>query len=88
MRKILVLDAMGVIYKSGDDVGELLIPFIQSKGSQVAEEVIEDAYMQASLGVITAKEFWKKVNLSDEIEDQYLMKHEITFGLYEFLKKV
>ena len=30
--KVLVLDAMGVIYSIEDDVGELLHPFILEKG--------------------------------------------------------
>ena len=46
----LVLDAMGVIFKSADDVGELLIPFIAEKSGSFDEGVIQAAYLEASLG--------------------------------------
>ena len=48
--KILVLDAMGVIYQSCDDVEELLVPFIREQGSNIDKKIIEDHYIQASQG--------------------------------------
>ena len=30
---VLALDAMGVLYETGDDVGGLLVPFAQGRGS-------------------------------------------------------
>ena len=50
INKILVLDAMGVIYQSCDDVEELLVPFIREQGSNIDKKTIEDLYTRASLG--------------------------------------
>lgn len=56
--KCLVLDAMGVIFQAADDVVELLIPFVTEYGGE--EDVVQSAYLDASLGRISADEFWKK----------------------------
>ena len=34
MAEILVLDAMGVLYQAGDDVAELLVPFVRQRGTR------------------------------------------------------
>jgi hypothetical protein len=44
---VLALDAMGVIYRSGDDVGELLIPFVAANGGSTDSELIEGNYLRA-----------------------------------------
>ena len=44
INKILVLDAMGVVYQSCDDVEELLVPFIREKGSNIDKKTIEYLY--------------------------------------------
>ncbi|MEZ6101715.1 MAG: HAD-IA family hydrolase [Pirellulaceae bacterium] len=83
--KCLVLDAMGVLFQSADDVSELLIPFIKERGGEAIEEVIQYAYIEASLGNITADEFWCKVRLSHECEDEYLSRHRLSDGVSELL---
>jgi HAD superfamily hydrolase (TIGR01509 family) len=85
MREYLILDAMGVIYKSGDDVAELLVPFIQHRNPRISEQFIQNAYMLASLGQITAKMFWHNMNMSPDVEDEYLQGHELQPGVLEFL---
>lgn len=82
---IILLDAMGVIYRSGDDVEELLIPFIHEKGSIASKFEIENAYHQASLGKITATEFWCAVGLSSHFEDGYLSLHILNDGFEKFI---
>ena len=32
MAEILILDATGVLYRAGDDVAELLVPFVRHHG--------------------------------------------------------
>lgn len=86
--KILVLDAMGVIYSSGDDVKELLYPFIIEKGGTKDFALVEQEYHLASLGKISAIEFWKTVGISSQLEDEYLQRFELTNGLINFLEKV
>ncbi len=82
---ILILDAMGVIYRVGDDVADLLVPFIQEKGGSDDPQRIDATYLEASLGRITARQFWQRVGLSDDLEDEYLARFELSDGLAELL---
>ena len=61
--RVLALDAMGVIYKNGDDVKDLLIPFISKSGGTEDTALIENQYHAASLGKISAEKFWQSVGL-------------------------
>ena len=85
VNKILVLDAMGVIYQSCDDVEELLVPFIKEKGSNIDKKTIEDLYTRASLGEFSSEQFWTKVGVDYNLEDEYLDRHQLSVGLLDFL---
>ena len=85
---ILVLDAMGVIYSIGDDVIDLLCPFIEEKGGTRNISTIEECYHSASLGNMSASEFWEAVELDPGVEDEYLFRHELTDGLIAFLETI
>jgi putative hydrolase of the HAD superfamily len=86
MSVTLVLDAMGVIFASADDVVELLQPFIISRSGESSPERISDLYVQASLGRITPDKFWRSVGLDPTVEDEYLSLHRLTDGLPNFLE--
>lgn len=91
MAKVVVLDAMGVIYKAGDDVGELLIPFARRNGSDAPDSVIGELYLDCSLGDSTPKKLWRALSLwSDDrdLDTEYLKGHELTPGLLNFLKSM
>jgi putative hydrolase of the HAD superfamily len=81
----LVLDAMGVIFKSADDVAELLIPFIAEKSESIDESLIQSVYLAASLGKINADEFWNQVGVASELEDSFLSRHSLNPGATEIL---
>lgn len=83
----LVLDAMGVIFKSADDVAELLIPFIAEKSGSFDEEVIQSAYLEASLGEISPDEFWERVDVPSALEDEFLTGHTLNPGITELLSE-
>jgi len=85
--KVLVLDAMGVIYSVRDDVKDLLCPFVAEKGGTKDTTTINELYRSASLGNMSAFEFWKAVNVSSELEDEYLSKHKLSDGLVDFLEE-
>jgi len=85
MSKILVLDAMGVLYKAGDDVAELLVPFVVAKHGTDSVQEIEDAYLHASCGQMTSRDFWLGVGVDPQLEDEYLEGHCLSDGLLEFL---
>jgi HAD superfamily hydrolase (TIGR01509 family) len=84
--KVLALDAMGVIYWIGDDVADVLIPFIYEKGGTAERDEIEAAYNEASLGNIDAIEFWRRVGVSPDLEDEYLARLELSEGVIQFLQ--
>ena len=86
--KVLVLDAMGVIYAVGDDVNDLLYPFIVEKGGTRDFTIVQENYHLASLGKIPAAAFWKAVGIAPQLEDDYLQRFEITDGLLDFLKSI
>ena len=85
INKILVLDAMGVIYQSCDDVEELLVPSIRENRSNIDKKTIEDLYTRASLGEFSSEEFWTKVGVDHNLEDEYLDRHQLSVGLLDFL---
>jgi FMN phosphatase YigB (HAD superfamily) len=75
MVKWIIFDAMGVVYTVGDDTRELLVPYVKSLGSRLAEEAIESCYEKAMVGEISGRDFWSEVGLSHrypECEEKYL----------------
>jgi HAD superfamily hydrolase (TIGR01509 family) len=84
--RILVLDAMGVMYPLGDDVRDLLCPFIKEHGGEADTTKIEALYREASLGRRSARDFWRAVGVDPELEEKYLRRFELTPGLVDFLQ--
>jgi len=90
--KCLALDAMGVIFTVGDDVSDLLYPFVLDKGGLRdllhAQDIsrLHDIYVNASLGKLTAQDFWYSVGLDPALEDEYLCRHKLSHGLVDFLQ--
>ncbi len=84
--RMIVLDAMGVIFRVADDVQELLIPFIRKHNLSVSADVIQQRYYQCSLGLLSSEAFWKSFGLpKEELEDDYLRGHRLTPGTLDFL---
>ena len=78
-KKWIVFDAMGVVFKVGDDTGRLLIPMLRELVPSLTIEEIHDVYIEASLGEITALEFWRRLGFEKDYPqiqrsylDQYL----------------
>jgi putative hydrolase of the HAD superfamily len=84
--RVLVLDAFGVLYHPGDDVGEVLIPFIAERGGIQDGAKIEALYREASLGRLEAQDFWRAVGLNPTFEDPYLERIQLAPGVHEFLR--
>ena len=74
--KAIIFDVMGVIFKVGDDTKELLIPYVLTLDPSLSKDFINKLYIQASLGKITAEEFWLKLGFDrkhiKDIEEYYL----------------
>lgn len=84
-KPVLALDAMGVLYAVGDDVADLLVPFVRKYGNGVSESVIEREYLSASLGEIDAATFWRRAGVEPTLEDSYLKGHKLNEGVAELL---
>ena len=84
--RIIVLDAMGVIYRARDDVAELLVPFVAQQGSGAGPGKVATLYEQASLGHLEADAFWRALGLDPGVEDDYLSGHGLNDGLLPFLE--
>jgi HAD superfamily hydrolase (TIGR01509 family) len=85
--RCVVLDAMGVMFRAADDVAELLIPFVRANRGDTGAESIQSRYVEASLGTISADEFWRAVGLPPSVEDAYLARHTLMTGTREFLHR-
>jgi len=58
---VVVFDAMGVTFVEGDDVSNLLIPYVARECGCTDREVIRKLYLPASLGQMSSREFWVRV---------------------------
>jgi putative hydrolase of the HAD superfamily len=84
--EILILDAMGVLYQAGDDVAELLVPFVRRHGRPgLPADEIEREYVSASLGHTGSAVFWQRVGVDPALEDDYLAGHRLIDGTREVL---
>ncbi|MEZ5229659.1 MAG: hypothetical protein R2710_24245 [Acidimicrobiales bacterium] len=63
---VVALDGMGVLYRQGDDINQLLVPFVRQRGSEVSHDKIVARARAMSLGRITAAEFWAGVGLDGD----------------------
>jgi len=89
MADILVLDAMGVLYEAGDDVAELLVPFIGRHGrADLLAEAIDRDYVEASLGRMDTDTFWQRMGVDPALENDYLAGHRLIEGTLEALAEL
>jgi FMN phosphatase YigB (HAD superfamily) len=59
MIKFVIFDAMGVIFSVGDDVENLLIPYIRALIPAIDAQSVKNSYLAASLGKIHSHKFWE-----------------------------
>jgi HAD superfamily hydrolase (TIGR01549 family) len=89
MADMLILDAMGVLYEAGDDVAELLVPFVGRHGrADLLAEAIDRDYVEASLGRMDADTFWRRMGVDPSLEDSYLAGHRLVEGTLEALPEL
>jgi HAD superfamily hydrolase (TIGR01509 family) len=84
-KKLLALDAMGVIYAEANDGPNLLYPFIVEKGGTDNVREITRLWSVASLGKISSAELWRSAGVDPALEDEYLQRYRLMDGLVEFL---
>lgn len=91
LMRAVAFDAMGVLYTSGDDVGELLMPFARARGSSLSAVEISDVYLRASLGEMTSARLWELLRIPGEaetIDDLYLSQHMLVPGILALLDEL
>ena len=75
MKKLIIFDAMGVIYKTSDDVKYLLYPFLKELDAGLTFKRTNGLYMKLSLGEITSGELFSSLGFGAQypkIEKEYL----------------
>ncbi|MEV6286634.1 HAD-IA family hydrolase [Kribbella sp. NPDC051770] len=89
MRRFVVLDAMGVLYRHGNVVASLLIPYLRAHGSTATEPDIRDAYRRCTLGEISSHHLWTSLGVGATATDaDYCTHHELTPGAREALDQL
>ncbi len=89
--RVVALDGMGVLYREGDDVRKLLVPFAREHGSTLPEEDIAAKARQLSLGRMTPADFWAVIGAqgdSNDLDAAYLARHQLMPGVVRYLRKL
>ena len=88
---VVALDGMGVLYREGDDINRILVPFVRERGSEVTHDEIVAKARLISLGRITPSEFWRGVGVEgdpNEIDEDYLSRFQLNPGVVKFLRSL
>lgn len=85
---VVALDAMGVIYRSADDVTDLLIPYARAHGSRLEPQRVLEFYVECSLGRMRSAELWERLGASRASDEEYCSGHELTEGLLPALERL
>ena len=89
--RVVALDGMGVLYREGNDVRNLLIPFARERGSTVTDEDIIDKARLLSLGRMTPADFWRVIGVDgdpNELDSAYLALHQLMPGVVKYLRSL
>ncbi|MDH3301162.1 MAG: HAD-IA family hydrolase [Acidimicrobiia bacterium] len=88
---VVALDGMGVLYREGDDIAELLVPFARQRGSEVPSDEIAAKARLMSLGRMTSTQFWPSIGVEgdpNELDAAYLSLHQLSPGVVKYLRKL
>src|SRR3954463_4727179 len=85
---VVLFDAMGVLYSSPDDVGDLLVPSLRSHGSVLRREEIAQLYQECSLGKMSSADFWANAGASGASDEEYCRNHRLTEGVVAVLAEL
>ncbi len=86
---VVAIDGMGVLYREGDDINQLLVPFVRARGSEATHDQIVARARAMSLGRITPADFWKSVGLTEDpnaLDEEYLAGFQLNPGVIRFLR--
>lgn len=87
--RVVVFDAMGVLYRHGNVVAGVLLPYLRSRGCVLSEAEIRAAYRSCTLGRISTWELWAALGVADSASDEdYCQRHELTPGAPKLLGRL
>jgi putative hydrolase of the HAD superfamily len=82
-----VLDAMGVLYRHGNVVGGVLIPYLRDLGCSRGEGEIREVYRRCTLGRLSTDELWNELGVGHRASDaDYCSRHELNPGALDTLR--
>ncbi len=85
----VVFDAMGVMYRDGDDVRNLLVPYLRAKGCHLDEARIRELYLACSLGQISSEDFWRSAGVDRLASDEeYCEGHQLNVQVTDLLREL
>jgi putative hydrolase of the HAD superfamily len=87
--RCVVLDAMGVIYREGDDIRDLLVPYLRAKGCHLDETRIRELYLACSLGQISSENLWRSAGVGRLASDEeYCEGHRLNDQVTDLLREL
>lgn len=87
--KLVVLDAMGVLYRHGNVVDGVLVPYLRDRGCvrEVAE--IRETYRRCTLGQLSTETLWESLGVAETADDvSYCQRHELIPGTVPTLHRL
>ncbi len=89
MISCVVLDAMGVLYRHGNVVKNVLTPYLLSKGCKANSATILATYHACTRGEITTDDLWRILGVADEAsDDEYCDGHELNQDVISTLEQL
>jgi putative hydrolase of the HAD superfamily len=84
---LLVLDAMGVVFEAANVVTEHLVPFVRSRGSDLAPPAVRELYLRGSAGALDVAALWRELGVRDPeaATEAYVRLHRLMPGARAFL---
>jgi FMN phosphatase YigB (HAD superfamily) len=89
--RLVVLDAMGVVFETGRDAERMLADFIVAQGGTASFDAVADRYREACTGRVSVGEFWASLGLDGDpgdLSDRFLARHRVMPGVREFLERM
>ncbi|MEQ8719491.1 MAG: HAD-IA family hydrolase [Acidimicrobiales bacterium] len=89
--RLVVVDALTVLHRVGDEPADALVPFAREQGSEVSEVDIAEAHRQATLGRIGTAQLWEACGVAGDpsvLDGQYLSRIPMTPGVRDFLSQL
>ncbi len=85
-RRVLALDAMGVVFATRSITREVVGPFLAARGCAVDPADLRALYEAASLGRIPADDLWRRLGADPAWEDACLEGYRLMPGIVRFLE--